>query len=69
MGECANPVILLDELDKSTFDGGSDRLDPLSQLHAVLEPETSHQTLDVSVNIEFDASLVTYIATANKVGR
>jgi len=67
MGECANPVILLDELDKSTFDGGSDRLDPLSQLHAVLEPETSHQTLDVSVNIEFDASLVTYIATANKV--
>lgn len=67
MGECANPVVLLDELDKSAFSGSNNQVDPLAQLHAVLEPETSRQTLDISVNIEFDASLVTYVATANTV--
>ena len=64
MGEVANPVVLLDELDKSCI-GGSDGLDPLAQLHGALEPQTSRRMLDVSVGIEFDASMTTYVATAN----
>ena len=68
MGECANPVILLDELDKSSIASSRHQeLDPLAQLHGVLEPETARSTLDISVDIEFDASLVTYIATANSL--
>jgi ATP-dependent Lon protease len=68
MGECANPVILLDELDKSSVASSRHQeLDPLAQLHGVLEPETARSTVDISVDIEFDASLVTYIATANSL--
>jgi len=65
MGESANPVVLLDELDKSCVSGSRGELDPLAQLHGALEPETSRRTLDISTDIEFDASLTTYIATAN----
>jgi ATP-dependent Lon protease len=67
MGDCANPVVLLDELDKSCVSGSRGELDPLAQLHGALEPETSRRTLDISTDIEFDASLTTYIATANTV--
>ena len=68
MGEVANPVVLLDELDKSRI-GSSDGLDPLAQLHGALEPQTSRRMLDVSVDIEFDASMTAYVATANSVRR
>ena len=67
MGEFANPVVLLDELDKSSSGTNRNEIDPLAQLHGVLEPETSRHTLDISVDIEFDASQVTYIATANSM--
>ena len=67
MGECANPVVLLDELDKSFSATSSQEIDPLAQLHSALEPETSQATVDISVDIEFDASQVTYIATANSL--
>ena len=68
MGDCANPVILLDELDKSCISSSRHQeLDPLAQLHGALEPETARHTLDISTEIEFDASLVTYIATANSL--
>jgi len=67
MGDCANPVVLLDELDKSFSAGSKNEIDPLAQLHSALEPETSQATVDISVDIEFDASQVTYIATANSL--
>ena len=67
LGECANPVVLLDELDKSSSGTNRHEIDPLAQLHGVLEPETARSTVDVSVDIEFDASMVTYIATANSL--
>ena len=67
MGECANPVVLLDELDKSFSASSRHEIDPLAQLHGALEPETSQCTVDISVDIEFDASQVTYIATANSL--
>lgn len=65
LGEYANPVVLLDEVDKSTGGGGRSYIDPLAQLHAVLEPVTARCLKDSSLDVEFDASLVTYIATAN----
>lgn len=65
MGDVANPVVLLDELDKSCSGTNQREMDPLAQLHGALEPQTSRRTLDVSVDIEFDASLVTYVGTAN----
>jgi ATP-dependent Lon protease len=67
MGDCANPVVVLDEMDKSCVSGGTGESDPLAPLHGALEPETARRMLDVSVHIEFDASHVTYIATANTV--
>ena len=67
LGEYANPVVLLDELDKSAGGSGRRDLDPLAQLHGALEPETSRRMVDISVEVEFDASLTTYIATANTV--
>ena len=67
MGECANPVILLDELDKSCSGTNRGEIDPLAQLHGTLEPETARRTLGSSVNIEFDASQETYVATANSL--
>jgi ATP-dependent Lon protease len=66
-GEYANPVILLDELDKASVDSSSNGSKPLTELHGVLEPVTARRMTDQSVGIQFDASLVTYIATANGV--
>lgn len=65
LGTHANPVILLDEIDKAMRYGRSDSIDPLTQLHSVLEPQSSSKLVDISTEIEFDASQVTYIATAN----
>jgi ATP-dependent Lon protease len=65
MGEAANPVLLLDEVDKACVSNNGRALDQLAQLHGALEQETARRTLDTSLDIEFDASLVTYIATAN----
>jgi len=67
LGDVANPVVLLDELDKSCIGSGSRAQDPLAQLHAVLEPQTGRRLKDISTDVEFDASLVTYIATANTI--
>lgn len=66
-GEYANPVVLLDELDKATVDSTAQANKPLAELHGVLEPVTARRMADKSVGIQFDASLVTYIATANSV--
>lgn len=65
LGTHANPVVLLDEIDKAMRYERSDALDPLAQLHSVLEPQSSARLIDISTEIEFDASQVTYIATAN----
>ncbi len=66
LGDAANPVILLDELDKAASDSGR-RGDPLGQLHGALEPQNARHTVDASTEIELDASLTTYIATANSI--
>ena len=65
-GTHANPVVVLDEIDKAN-PGGSYR--PVSALHAVLEPLTASKLRDKSIDLEFDASFVIYIATANRLSK
>jgi len=68
LGEVANPVILLDEVDKACSGSGrANEVDALAQLHGALERETAQRMVDASVDVEFDASLVTYIGTANSL--
>ncbi len=65
LSDRAAPVIVLDELDKVAehTHGGS----PLAPLHSLLEPVTSSAVTDISAGIQFDASHVFYVATANNL--
>jgi ATP-dependent Lon protease len=60
--EFANPLFVLDEIDKA---GGDSRYDPLGPLYTLLEPETAQRFVDEFVDIEIDASRILWIATAN----
>jgi ATP-dependent Lon protease len=62
LGQHANPIVILDEIDKAETRRD---WDPLAPLHTLLEPSTATQVRDISVDVEFDASLVTWIATSN----
>ncbi len=65
-GPVANPVVLLEELDKTHRFSDSC---PLDALHALLEPSTSASVRDMCLELQFDASAVTYISTANELGK
>lgn len=61
----ANPVIVLDELDKTDQQRP---YDPLAALYTLLEPRSARDFIDLSIrDFAIDASHVNWIATANSI--
>jgi ATP-dependent Lon protease len=65
-GEYANPVIVVDELDKASSDG---QYDPLGALYELLEVDTAMRFVDEFVEVPIDASGAVWLATANDGAR
>ena len=63
-GEYANPVIVLDEVEKAS---GSSQSDPLAALYQLLEPETACAFRDEFIDVDIDASQIFWVLTANSI--
>jgi ATP-dependent Lon protease len=61
-GDYANPIVVLDEVDKT---GGDHRYDPMGALYALLERDTAVQFKDEFLDVVMDASHILWVATAN----
>jgi ATP-dependent Lon protease len=61
-GAYANPVIVIDEIDKAR---GEHAYDPLGSLYSLLEHDTAHEFTDEFAEVAIDASQVIWVATAN----
>lgn len=65
-GEYANPLLVIDEIDKASTEG---HYDPLGVLYSLLESETATQFVDEFAEIPIDASGAVWLATANDPAR
>jgi ATP-dependent Lon protease len=65
-GEYANPVMVVDEIDKASADG---QYDPLGALYELLETQTAMRFTDEFAEIPIDASGAVWFATANDAAR
>ncbi|MBC7994504.1 MAG: AAA family ATPase [Rhizobacter sp.] len=61
-GQYANPVMVVDEIDKA---GGEHAYDPLGALYSLLEHDTAGSFTDEFAEVPIDASQVIWVATAN----
>jgi ATP-dependent Lon protease len=61
-GQYANPVIVIDEIDKAACDA---QYDPLGALYSLLEHDTARHFTDEFAEVAIDASQVIWITTAN----
>ncbi len=61
-GAYANPVMVVDEIDKAR---GEHAYDPLGALYSLLEHDTAEQFVDEFAEVAVDASQVIWVATAN----
>jgi ATP-dependent Lon protease len=61
-GQYANPVIVVDEIDKASCDA---QYDPLGALYSLLEHDTAQSFTDEFAEVAIDASQVIWITTAN----
>jgi ATP-dependent Lon protease len=63
-GETANPIILLDEIDKMS---GSRDYDAYGPLYQLLEKKTATRFVDEAINVPNDCSHIIWVATANDI--
>ncbi|WP_341890068.1 AAA family ATPase [Variovorax sp. YR752] len=61
-GQYANPVMVVDEIDKA---GGEHAYDPLGALYSLLEHDTAQTFTDEFAEVPIDASQLIWVATAN----
>jgi len=61
-GQYANPVMVVDEIDKAR---GEHAYDPLGALYGLLEHDTAQSFIDEFAEVPIDASQVIWVATAN----
>jgi len=61
-GDYANPVMVVDEIDKAGSDG---QYDPLGALYSLLEIDTAREFIDEFAEVPIDAGDVIWVATAN----
>jgi ATP-dependent Lon protease len=61
-GQYANPVMVVDEIDKAR---GEHAYDPLGALYSLLEHDTAGSFTDEFAEVAIDASQVIWVATAN----
>ena len=65
-GDYANPVMVVDEIDKASADG---HYDPLGALYSLLEHDTAQHFVDEFAEVPVDCSEIVWVATANDASR